>query len=136
VVPNSFFLEKSVLNWSYENNTVRTQVQFGVSYATQAKQFENICMDIMLNHQHILQNPMPIVVFDAFSDSNLDFQLLFWCDLSQINSLAEIRSEIRFKIDEKFRYHKIEMAYPQRDLNLKVSAPVPVTFLNKIPMKE
>lgn len=129
VVPNSFFLEKSVLNWSYEKTVVRTTVSFGVAYGSDVKLVEHICMDILLNQEGVLQSPLPLVIFENFSESNLDFQLLFWCDLTQINTLAEVRSAIRFKIDSKFKQHNIQMAFPQRDLNLKVSRPLDVKVL-------
>lgn len=130
VVPNSFFLEKSVLNWSYENPIVRTNINFGVAYGSDVKLVENICMDILLNNELVLQTPIPLVIFDNFSESNLDFQLLFWCNLDQVSSLSEVRSAIRFKIDEKFKLHNIEMAFPQRDLNLKLSKPLSVKVLD------
>lgn len=130
VVPNSFFLEKSVLNWSYENTIIKTQVNFGVAYGTDVKKVEHVCMDILLNTEGILQTPIPLVLFTDFSESTLDFQIHFWVDLSQISSTAEIRSSVRYKIDEKFRYHKIEMAFPQRDLNLKINRPLDVKVLS------
>jgi potassium efflux system protein len=130
VVPNSFFLEKSVLNWSYERSVVRTSVKFGVAYGSNLKLVENICTDILLNTEHILQDPLPIVLFDNFSESNLDFELLFWCDLKEVSTLSEVRSAVRFKIDERLRLHKIEMSFPQRELHLKLSRPVEINLLN------
>lgn len=129
VVPNSFFLEKSVLNWSYENPVIRTHVNFGVAYGSDVKKVEHICMDILLNTEGILQTPIPVVLFDNFSESNLDFQIQFWVNLRLINSTGEMRSVVRFKIEEKFRQHKIEMAFPQRDLNLRIDRPIDVKVL-------
>lgn len=130
VVPNSFFLEKSVLNWSYEHTTVRTQVSFGVAYGSDVRLVENICMDILLNTDGILQQPLPLVLFENFSESNLEFVLQFWVNLNEIPSTALVRSQVRFKIEEKFKQHKIEMAFPQRDLNLKVARPLEVSVLS------
>lgn len=129
VVPNSFFLEKSVLNWSYQDQVVRTTVQFGVAYKSNVKLIENICMDILLNTEGILQEPLPLVIFDNFGESTLDFQLHFWCNLNEIPSLSQVRSAVRFKMDEKFEQLGIEMAFPQRDLNLKVTKPLSVKVL-------
>lgn len=129
VVPNSFFLEKSVLNWSYENTVIKTQVNFGVAYGSDVKMVEHVCMDILLNTEGVLQAPMPLVLFEDFSESTLNFQIHFWVDLKQISSSGEVRSKIRFKIDEKFRQLKIEMAFPQRDLNLKINRPLEVKVL-------
>jgi potassium efflux system protein len=129
VVPNSFFLEKSVLNWSYENPIIKTQINFGVTYGSNVKLVENVCMDIMLNTAGILQTPIPVVLFENFSESNLEFQMHFWLDLSLISSPGEIKSLVRYKIDEKFKHHKIDMAFPQRDLNLKITRPLDVKIL-------
>lgn len=129
VVPNSFFLEKSVLNWSYENPIVKTQVNFGVAYNSDVRLVENVCMDILLNTEGILQTPIPLVIFENFSESNLEFELHFWVDLSLISSPGELRSHVRFRVDEKFKQHKIEMAFPQRDLNLKINKPLDVKVL-------
>lgn len=130
VVPNSFFLEKSVLNWSYENPVVKTLINFGVAYGTDVKMVENICMDIMLNEDGVLQDPLPLVLFENFGESSLDFQMHFWCNLENISSLGEVKSSIRYKLDTKFKQHRIEMPFPQRDLNLKMSRPLDVKVLS------
>lgn len=128
IVPNSFFLEKSVVNWTFSDSVVRTIVQFGVAYGTDPKKVENMCMDIMLNNPGILQNPMPFVFFEDFSESCLNFQAIFFCDITKVQSLGHVRSEVRFAIDGKCRDLKIEMAFPQRDLNMK--GPIQIKMLS------
>lgn len=130
VVPNSFFLEKSVLNWSYENTIVKTQINFGVAYGSDVKLVERLCYEIMNASKDILQEPAPLVMFENFSESNLDFQIHFWCNLTEVPSLGEVRSAIRFKIDEQFKAHKIEMAFPQRDFHLKLNRALEVKVLS------
>lgn len=130
VVPNSFFLEKSVLNWSYEDTMVKTVITFGVAYGSDVRKIENLCMNVLLNTESIKQEPLPVVIFDNFGDSTLDFQLHFWCDLREISSLGQVRSDVRFKIDESFKSHDIEMAFPQRDMNLKLNRALEVKILS------
>jgi small-conductance mechanosensitive channel len=130
VVPNSFFLEKSVMNWTYETQILRNTIDFGVAYGSDVRRVENACMDILLNTDGIEQSPLPVVQFTNFADSNLTFQLIFFCDLTKVDSLAQIRSDVRFKIDQKFKELKIEMAYPQRDMNLKVRDELRVKVLS------
>jgi small-conductance mechanosensitive channel len=128
IVPNSFFLEKSVLNWTFSSPEVRTSVVFGVAYGSDVRLVENICMDVLLNTEAVMQAPLPQVVFDEFADSSLTFKLNFWCDVSK-NTLALVRSEIRFKIDERFRHHGVVIAFPQRDLHLLQPKPLEVRVL-------
>ena len=118
IVPNSFFLEKSVLNATFETTILRGTIEFGVAYGSDIRLVENICMDIMLNTGGVEQTPVPFVLFNDFSDSNLMFQVIFFSNTDLVPSINHVRSEIRFKIDERFRQHKIEMAFPQRDLRI------------------
>ncbi len=130
IVPNSFFLEKGVVNWSFENTLLRTTVDFGVSYGSDVRKVENICMDIMLNTEGIEQRPIPFVLFTNFSDSNLTFQLVFHCMIDKVPSLNQVRSEVRFKMDDKFRELGISMPFPQRDMNLRLDKPISVKVLS------
>ncbi|WP_408096954.1 mechanosensitive ion channel family protein [Peredibacter sp. HCB2-198] len=129
VVPNSFFLEKSVLNWSYSETVVRTVINFGVAYGTDVKLVEGLAMNILLNTEGVKQDPIPLVLFENFGESTLDFQLQFWCDTKDVN-MAQVRSDIRFKIDDHFKKNKIEMAFPQRDINLRVNRALEVKVLS------
>jgi small-conductance mechanosensitive channel len=130
VVPNSFFLEKAVMNWTYETNIMRNTIEFGVAYGSDVRLVENACMDILLNTEGVEQQPLPVVQFTNFSDSNLTFQLIFFCDLTKVDTLAQVRSDVRFKIDQKFKELKIEMAFPQRDMNLKIRDELKVKVLS------
>ena len=130
VVPNSFFLEKGITNWTFETKVLRTTVSFGVAYGTNANLVENVCMDILLNTEGIEQTPMPFVLFEDFADSTLVFNLIFFSDISKIPSLPIIRSTVRFKINERFKEHGIQMAFPQRDLNFNNAKPLEVKVLS------
>lgn len=130
IVPNSFFLEKSVLNSTYESPVVRSSIKFGVAYGSDVKLLENVCMDIMLNTTGIDQTPIPQVLFNHFADSNLEFEMIFWCNLEKVENINGLRSEVRFMVDRKFKEHKIAMAFPQRDMNLKLDRVLEVKVLS------
>jgi len=130
IVPNSFFLEKGVMNWNLETNIIRTTIEFGVSYGSDVRKVENICMDIMLNTEGIEQAPIPLVLFTNFADSNLTFELIFFCNIDKVASLNHVKSEVRFKIDDKFRELGISMPFPQRDMNLRIDKPLSVKVLS------
>lgn len=128
IVPNSFFLEKAVLNGTYEASVVRNVIDFGVAYGSDVLKVENSCLDILLNTEGVRQEPMPMVLFENFNESTLDFKMVFWADI-QVENVALIKSGIRYKVNEKFRDLGIEMAYPQRDVNLKISRPLDIKVL-------
>lgn len=128
IIPNSFFLEKAVLNATYEASIVRVVVDFGVAYGSDVKKVENSCMDILLNTEGVRQEPMPLVLFENFNESTLDFRMIFWADILEDN-LAIMKSSVRYKVNEKFRELGIEMAFPQRDVNLRITRPLDVKVL-------
>lgn len=130
IVPNSFFLEKGVTNWNFENNVIRSTISFGVAYGTDTQKLKNVCMDILLNEEGIEKDPIPLVFFDDFGDNNLIFQLVFFCDTTKIETLGHVKSSVRFKVDSQFRELGIEMAFPQRDFNFKLKKPLEVKVLN------
>jgi small-conductance mechanosensitive channel len=79
----------------------------------------------------ILEDPAPVVIFDDFADSCLSFQVLFWCEVKNgERELRQIRSDVRFRIDELFREANITIAFPQRDVHFKVDQPIPVRMQN------
>lgn len=129
VVPNSFFLEKAVLNATYEASVVRTAVDFGVAYGSDVEKIEKLCLDILLNTEGVKQQPMPLVLFENFNESTLDFKMVFWADILTEN-LALMRSNVRFAIDRKFKEQGIEMAFPQRDVYLKTQKALEVRVLS------
>lgn len=129
VIPNSFFLEKAVLNFTFQATVLRQTISLGVAYGTDTRQVENVCMDILLNTEGVKQDPMPMVIFDNFGESTLDFQLIFWNDISTSNAML-MKSDIRYRLNDKFNKLGIELAFPQRDVNLKVQRPLEVKMLS------
>lgn len=130
IVPNSFFLEKSVLNATFETTILRGTIEFGVAYGSDIRMVENICTDIMLNTDGVEQTPVPFVLFNDFSESNLVFQMIFFSNTDLVPSMNHVRSDIRYKVDEKFKQHGIEMAFPQRDLRISTKDALTVKVLS------
>jgi potassium efflux system protein len=117
IVPNSSFLEKNVLNWTLNNNFIRTEVAVGVAYGTDATKVKEILMGIAKDTDNIRNYPEPFVLFDDFGDSALVFKLVYWFDLRVIPSVFMSRSDLRFRIDKAFKENKITIAFPQQDIH-------------------
>jgi small-conductance mechanosensitive channel len=129
IVPNSYFLEKAVLNGTYEQAVVRNTIDFGVAYGSDVMKVEDLCLSILLNTEGVKQNPMPMVLFENFNESTLDFKMVFWADI-QADNVALMKSDIRYKVNEKFKQMSIEMAFPQRDVYLKTQKALEVRVLS------
>jgi len=116
IVPNSKFINDSVINWSNEHTETRFNVSIGVAYGSDTALVKSILLDIANSNTLIVKEPEPTVLFSDFGDSSLDFKLFFWTD--NLWKVERLRSDIRFAIDQKFRENKITIPFPQRDLHV------------------
>ena len=86
-------------------------------------------MQAVTEHDSVKAEPMPSVAFDDFGDNALMFEAFFWCDASGEKTLREVRSDIRFRLDEMFAAEDIVIAFPQRDIHLDTSKPLELRML-------
>ena len=77
----------------------------------------------------MLDEPAVSVVFEDFGDNALIFDTYFWAEVGGERFLREIRSSIRFRIDELFREHGITIAFPHRDVHMNTLSPLEVRVL-------
>ncbi len=129
LVPNSKFLENSIVNWTHSDRRVRTKVTVGVAYGSPLKDVERLMIAAAAKHPKVLKTPKPLVLFTDFGDNALVFELLFWISISRLVERRVIESDIRFEIDQLFREADIVIAFPQRDVHLDLPRPVDVRFV-------
>ena len=126
LIPNSYLLENIVVNWTLIDRVTRTQVAVGVAYGSPVRLVEKLIAQAIDEHEHVLTEPPPMVVFNNFGDNALEFLSYFWVLAGGEKDLRVICSDIRFRIDELFRENDIVIAFPQRDIHLDVISPVDV----------
>jgi small-conductance mechanosensitive channel len=126
LVPNSSLLERNVVNWTLVDRSIRTSVRVGVAYGSPVRKVEELFYQAVGEQPEVNKEPRPLVVFEDFGDNALVFDAFFWCDVSGERELRNIRSNIRFRLTELFDEAGIIVAFPQRDLHIVSSAPVPV----------
>lgn len=120
VVPNSKFVNDVIINWSQMDYNTRFSVEVGVAYGSDTKLVTDILLRCAIKNDKISQNPKPFVRFNNFGDSSLDFQLFFW--VIEPFLVENIKSLLRYAIDDEFRKNGVQIPFPQRDLHIK-SAP-------------
>jgi len=105
-------------------------VRLGVAYGSPARLVEKLMLQAVAEQPEVLRDPQPIVVFEDFGDNALIFEAFFWCESTSEKELRQIRSEIRFCIDELFAEHGLVIAFPQRDVHLYTHSPIDVALRN------
>jgi small-conductance mechanosensitive channel len=118
LVPNSKLLEETVTNWTLEDKLYRCTVRVGVAYGSDVDKVKSLLEKAVVDHDLILSEPAPQVIFEDFGDSSLVFDAYFWVYSVGDKSAREIRSDIRFTVNHLFSDNGIAIAFPQRDIHL------------------
>ena len=117
VVPNSKLVNENVINWSHYSNRVRFEVSVGVAYGSDTALVKEILLSVVKNHDEVMPYPVPFVRFNDFGDSSLLFTIYFFSRNFML--IENVKSDIRFEIDQKFRENHITIPFPQRDVWFK-----------------
>ena len=128
LVPNSQLLERTVVNWTLVDQSIRTTVRVGVEYGSPVRLVSDLIMQAVTEQKQIKTTPTPSVVFEDFGDNALIFDAYFWCDVTGEKLLREIRSDIRFRICDLFAENGIVVAFPQRDVHLDSRKPLEISI--------
>lgn len=119
VVPNSKFVNDTIINWSQMDYNTRFSVEVGVAYGSDTKLVSAILFDCAIKNKNISAHPKPFVRFNNFGDSSLDFQVFFW--VKDPFRVEHAKSELRYAIDNEFRKHGVQIPFPQRDVHIKTN---------------
>lgn len=124
IVPNSEFISKNVINWSHGEKRVRIDIEVGVSYDSDLDVVLRCLREVAEECDGVLKEPKPDVLLDGFGDSAWNMRLRCW--LADPKGRPVVRSEINCAIVRKFRENGVEIPFPQRDLHMRSSVPLPV----------
>lgn len=112
IIPNHKFMASILYNWTENGTLTRESVAVGIAYASDINRVKEILIETASEHPLILKKPAPLVLFNAFGESALEFELLFSINRSFESNI--VKSDVRFAIDKAFRENTIEIPFPQR----------------------
>jgi small-conductance mechanosensitive channel len=124
IVPNSQFISQNVINWSYGDTKVRLDIEVGVSYSSDLDTVLRCLLEVADECTAVMKEPKPDVLHDGFGDSAWNMRLRCW--VADPKGHAVVRSDLNCAIVRKFNENGIEIPFPQRDLHVRSSAPIPV----------
>ena len=116
VVPNKDLISGKLLNWTLSSVVNRLSLKFGVAYGTDPAFVRQIVLDEISTNRALLQEPKPMVTFEQFGDSSLNFTLR--CCVSTIERRWQIVHDLNVAINKILKEHDIEIPFPQRDLHI------------------
>jgi potassium efflux system protein len=109
LVPNSYLLEKNVINWTLSDSHHRYDFVIRVSYGASTELVMSTLYRSLEAQPEVLNEPKASVIFEAFGDKALNFHLYYWLDIRRSDA-SKVGSEIRLRIDRLCRDAGIEIA--------------------------
>ena len=105
----------------------RLDIQLGVAYKEDIGKVMKVLREIAENNPYCLDEPEPVILFQEFGNSSLDFLFGVWFAKTD---LLLLRNSIMREIKERFDAEDIEIPFPHRTLYAgSVTAPFPVRLV-------
>jgi small-conductance mechanosensitive channel len=115
LIPNEDFITHEVINWSFSDELVRLDVNFGVSYESDPHQVSALAIEAATNCRRVYSAKKPVCWLTGFGDSSLDFVLRFWISDPR-EGLTNVRGVVLLALWDKLKEHGIEIPYPHRQI--------------------
>lgn len=102
----------------------RIDLTVGVSYNEAIDRVMGVLREVAEAHPAVLDEPEPVIVFNGFGESSLNFMIGAWTIKEDV---LKVKNEIPLRIKEAFDREGIEMPFPHRVLaSGKAMEPIPV----------
>ncbi len=119
IIPNNALANQDIVNLTKPDRYYRLRILVGVSYDSDARQVEKALIDVAKENKDVEQDDptrQPLVRFQAFGDSTLNFALVVW--IKNVIKIRQINSDLHHEVFTKLADEGIVIAFPQRDVHL------------------
>ncbi len=117
VVPNANLISGEVTNWTLSDRNRRIDIPVGVAYGSDPAQVQHLLLEAIADLPGLAASPGPVVHFQAFGASSLDFRLLLWT--SDLDNRLAMESEARTRVLQALRQAGIEIPFTRMDIRLR-----------------
>ena len=119
IIPNNALANQNILNLTKPDRYYRLRIEVGVSYDSNPDEVESALIEVAKensNVEHDDPTRKPLVRFQNFGDSTLNFALVAW--IKNVIKMRQINSDLHHEVFAKLRAKNIVIAFPQRDVHL------------------
>jgi small-conductance mechanosensitive channel len=115
LIPNEDFVTQRVINWSFSDELVRLDVEFGVSYDSDPHQVSQLAIEAAMGVPRVEADRRPVCWVTGFGESSLDFVLRFWIQ-DPHQGLTNVRGRVLLRLWDTFKENGIKIPYPHREI--------------------
>ncbi|MCG8650563.1 MAG: mechanosensitive ion channel [Pirellulales bacterium] len=118
VIPNKDLVTGKLLNWTLSNVINRVVIHVGVAYGANPDQVRELLLEVVHKHPEVLDDPGPMVTFEQFGDSSLNFVIR--CYLPSLEKRLQTIHDLHAEIARTLENAQIEIPFPQRDIRMTI----------------
>jgi len=123
IVPNQYFIENNVINWTMNDKIRRFQISFGVAYGTDPQKVITIIKEAVekSNFEDVVNTPErnTKVIMTGLGDNSIDFELFVWIQGRDILYPKSTTSRFLVLIYNTLNENNIEIPFPQQDIHIR-----------------
>ncbi len=106
IIPNSYLVERPILNWNYEGNEKRLEFKLKVSQGIDVVFLTETVLNTVYQERRVLNQPLPKLFFQEFCEDYLVFNLDIWID--DMEQEEEIRSSLNYALNYNLYQKELE----------------------------
>jgi potassium efflux system protein len=126
IVPNMELISQQVTNWTLSDSKRRRELFIKVEYGTDPNKVIEIIKAVIAEHDTVIKEPEPMVLFLGFKEFSADFRVLFWVTENMLSTT----SSVSIGIYNALKADGINIPIPKREI-LEKKEPV-----KKLPRKK
>jgi len=115
VIPNNELASSTFVNYSHEDIR-RVDLTMDVHYDTDIELAKELIMNVILNHELILDDPLPYVRVSEYKEDGIAIGLRAW---TQTDHYYDVKDDLLEQIKVEFDKHHIQIPYSQIDVHIK-----------------
>jgi len=124
IVPNKEFITNRLINWTLTDKLNRILIPVSLTYGNDVDKAMALMREAAVEHPDILDDPAPVVSFEAFGDNALALYLRAY--LANLDNRLSIITDLHKAINSKFNAAKLSIAFPQRDIHFDTTHPLDI----------
>ncbi len=121
IMANKLIWGQAIVNYSY-TETRRVEMGVSIAYDSDVGKAKEILWDIINSYPEVLPEPKPVIAVNKLNDSSVDLVVRPW---TKPADYWTVYFRFQQEVLEKFRAAQVEIPFPQLDVHMPESAPVP-----------
>ena len=119
ILPNSYLLDKKLVNWTFQDNILRSKIEISLDYNSDPVEIEKVITKVIDDFENVMQFPSPKIHLNEFGTYSLNYIIYFWIPIQGTMDKASIESTFRINLLKAFKQANIKIPVPLSEVKIQ-----------------